>query len=227
MNNNEHTKIIAKVAKQKLKPLGIVQKGKSRIWFDDRAWFTIQIEFQPSSWSRGTYLNIGANFHWYKQGHLSFDFENRQANFIEYKNDEQFTAEVERLCDLTIQKVLEIRERFATVFSAKEFILGYTFVSDELWGNYHKGTICGLTDDFEKLNKYYSNLLKENSIREWTDGNTGVAHSMRVEWIDELKERVKHLLTKTSSFHLFKTEVLSIISESRRLKKLPEVEIDS
>jgi len=226
MNNNEHSKIIAKVAKQKLKPLGIVQKGKSRIWFDDRVWFTIQIEFQPSSWSRGTYLNIGANFHWYKQEYLSFDFECRQEQFIEYKNDEQFMVETERLCDLTIQKVIEIREKFATISSAKKFILEYNFSSDKLWGNYHKGTICGLTDDFDGLNKYYSNLLKEDSMKQYTDGNTGVVHSMRVEWIDELKEKVKYLLTKTSSFDLFKTEIMSIIVESRRLKKLPEVEID-
>ena len=223
---DEHSKIITKVAKQKLKPLGIAQKGKSRIWLDDNVWFTTQIEFQPSSWARGAYLNIGANFHWYKQEYMSFDLEYRRGNFVEYKNDEQFTNAMEKFCDLTIQKVLELRERLATLLSAKDNILAYNFSSEELWGNYHKGTICGLTGNFDELNKFYSDLLKVDSTKQWTCGNTGVVHSTHIEWIDELKENVKYLLKKTSSLDIFKAEVLNIIAETRRLKKLSEVEIN-
>ena len=224
--NNEHSKIIAKVAKQKLKPLGILQKGKSRVWLDDRGWFTTVIEFQPSSWARGAYLNIGANFHWYKTEHFGFDLGDRVENFIEYKNDEQFTAEMEKFCNLIIKKVLEIRENLKTVFSAKRIIIKHSFESEELWGNYHKGIICGLTGDFDELNKFYSDILKQDSIRQWTCGNTGTVHSTHIHWIDDLKEDVKYLISKTSSLDLFKAEILQIIVETRKLKKLSEIEID-
>jgi len=224
---NEHSKIIDKVAKQKLKPLGIVQKGKSIVWLDDRGWFTTVIEFQPSSWAKGAYLNIGANFHWHKAEHFGFDLGGREENnFVEYKNDEQFVAEMEKFCDLIIKKVLEFRENLKTIFLAKGIILKHNFPSEELWGNYHKGIICGLTSDFDELNKFFSDILKQDSIGQWTCGNTGTVHSTHIQWIDDLKEDVKYLLSKTSSLELFKVEILKIIAETRKLKKLPEIEID-
>ena len=210
---NEHSKIIFKVAKQKLKPFGVVQLGKSRIWLDDRGWYTTQIEFQPSSWARGTYLNIGVDFHWYKKQYMSFNLEGRQENFVEYKNDEQFTAEMEKFCDLIIKKILEIRENLRTIASAKKIILKHNFQNDDLWGNYHKGTICGLAGDFDKMNKYFNDLLK-------------VENDMQLQWIEDLKENVKHLQSKTYDLELFKAEKLNIISETRKLKKLPEMEIN-
>jgi hypothetical protein len=222
---DEHSKIINKVAKQKLKPLGIVQKGKSRLWLDDRTWFTTVIEFQPSSWAKGAYLNIGANFHWHKKEYLSFDLGYRRENFVEYRNNEQFTTAMENFCDLIIQRVLEIREKLATLSSAKENILKHSFSCEETWGNYHKGTICGLTGSFDELNKFYGDLLNVNSTVQAVYTNKGVVDTVHIKWIDELKENVEHLLTKTTDLNLFKSEILNIIIETRRLKKLPEVEI--
>lgn len=55
---NEHGKLIAAAAKAALLPLGCVRKGQSRCWFSDERYWYIFIEFQPSSWSEGTYFNI-------------------------------------------------------------------------------------------------------------------------------------------------------------------------
>jgi hypothetical protein len=41
-----------------------VRKGRSRVWFDDQGWWIGVVEFQPSSWSRGTYLNVGVSWLW-------------------------------------------------------------------------------------------------------------------------------------------------------------------
>lgn len=57
----DHNKLIAKNAKETLKPLGFVRSGKSRIWFKDNGWWAVLIEFQPSSFSKGTYVNIAVN----------------------------------------------------------------------------------------------------------------------------------------------------------------------
>lgn len=60
-----HSKIIKQVCKEILIPIGVFQKGTSRIYLDDNDYFFTVIEFQPSSWDRGTYLNIGITFLWY------------------------------------------------------------------------------------------------------------------------------------------------------------------
>lgn len=59
-----HSNIIKQVCKEILIPLGVFQKGTSRLYLDDNDYFFTVIEFQPSSWSNGTYLNIGLTFLW-------------------------------------------------------------------------------------------------------------------------------------------------------------------
>jgi len=59
-----HSKIINTSARHAFGPLGIIQKGASRTWLDDHGWWLTVIGFQPSAWSKGTYLNIGAMWLW-------------------------------------------------------------------------------------------------------------------------------------------------------------------
>ena len=61
-DNNIHSKIINQVCREVLIPLGVFQKGASRLYLDDNDYFFTVIEFQPSTWSNGTYLNIGLTF---------------------------------------------------------------------------------------------------------------------------------------------------------------------
>ena len=55
-----HTKIITQAAREILRPKGLVQIGRSRLWTDDHGWWLINVEFQPSGVSKGSYLNVGA-----------------------------------------------------------------------------------------------------------------------------------------------------------------------
>ncbi|WP_352820518.1 DUF4304 domain-containing protein [Mesorhizobium sp. M0898] len=64
MADSEHGRIIASQAKIVLKPAGFQRKGKSRIWIADRGFWLSVVEFQPSSWSKGTYLNVAVHWLW-------------------------------------------------------------------------------------------------------------------------------------------------------------------
>lgn len=55
----DHNKILNAAAREVLRPLGFRQRGRSRMWFEDRGWWLVLVEFQPSQWSRGSYLNVG------------------------------------------------------------------------------------------------------------------------------------------------------------------------
>src|SRR5213592_4672206 len=69
-----HTKLINAAARETLRPLGLLQEGRSRTWLDDQAWWLGIVEFQPSNWTRGSYLNVGVNWLWNVKDWLSFDF---------------------------------------------------------------------------------------------------------------------------------------------------------
>jgi hypothetical protein len=55
---DEHARLIATAAKAALQPLGFVRRGRSRFWFADQGFWIIFAEFQPSGWSKGSYLNM-------------------------------------------------------------------------------------------------------------------------------------------------------------------------
>lgn len=108
-----HNKIIKSVCKDILLPAGIFQKGTSRVYFDDNGYFLTMIEFQPSSWSCGTYLNIGLSFLWYERDYFAYDFSPftaaRATDYVEYQNDEQFGHAVKQYAEAALQHALNFR----------------------------------------------------------------------------------------------------------------------
>ena len=148
MGISSHTKIINKVARQALKPVGVKRKGQSRIWLDDNGWWITLVEFQPSSWSKGTYLNVGVNFQWYPKGHFSFDIGYREAGFVEYESDQQFEPQAQEFAELAKAKVLEIREQLSSPASVKKYVISaFHDHRPTLWGAFHQGMSCILTKD--------------------------------------------------------------------------------
>lgn len=208
----EHEKIITNLAKQFLKPQGIVQKGQSRTWYDDQGFYMTVIEFQPHKIEPGAFLNIGVNFHWYVKEYISFDIGYRESKFEKFKTADQFTAKIEEMVNLAKDKALLFRERFSDLSLAKKNILAHDFGGDVLWGNYHKGIICGLTQDLPGLHKYFEALLQ-------VDHNVG--------WANDLKSTTIRLKEIALNYDLFRAEVIKFIEESRRLKKLKPMEIGS
>jgi hypothetical protein len=207
----DHNKIIIKTATAFFKNHGISRKGQSRTFLDDHCWFTTIIEFQPHRWEKGTFLNVGVNFHWYEKDYFSFDVGSRETPFIEFNDEEKFQSEIEDLCKLALKKVVEYREAMKTLKSAREKICDYEFSSDTLWGNYHKGTVSALVGDINTMEKYYLKLLD---------------FEHNVEWANELKERTKLLLKHSSDLGKFKSEIEKIIFKTRQLKKLPECQFN-
>src|SRR5436309_1568598 len=72
-----HTKLLTAAARSVLRPLGLQQRGRSRLWLDDHGWWVVVVEFQPSGWSIGSYLNVGAMWLWFEKDYISFDYGSR------------------------------------------------------------------------------------------------------------------------------------------------------
>jgi hypothetical protein len=207
---SEHSKIINQVASQILKPNGLERKGQSRIWLDDNGWFTTTVEFQPHSGGHGTYLNVGVGFHWYLQDFITYDIGHRESELVVFNTVEQFTPEVEKLAHLAVNKVVFYRQAMRDIDTATQTILNHEFTSENLWGSFHKGTICGLLGNINGLNNYFDRLLQFEDY---------------APYVTELKERTKKLKDISIDTDKFKQHVYEIITETRKLKRLKELQI--
>lgn len=115
-----HTKLLTAAAREVFRPLGLAQKGRSRTWLDDQGWWLGVVEFQPSSWSRGSYLNVGVNWLWNVRDYLSFDQGGRvhlddDGQFVSYDDDAQFAEQAGRLVSRAAEEIASQRERFHTL----------------------------------------------------------------------------------------------------------------
>lgn len=207
----EHIKIINKVARQIFKPHGMVRKGQSRTWYDDHGWFTIYVEFPPHRWDKGTFVNVNVNFHWYEKDYISFDLSHNGDRFLEFVSAEQFTPKVTILINNALNQVFKYREELNELASAKQIITEYTFHSDNLWGNYHKGVICGLNNEMQQAIKYFELILEQDDS---------------ASFVKTLKDRTKELLDLKNSPEAFINHVIEVIKRKRNLIKLEDLEIE-
>ena len=113
LENNSHNSILKQYCNEAFLPLGIFQKGSSRIYIDDNGYFFTVIEFQPSGYAKGFYLNIALHFLWNERDYLSFDFPSgtgvRLGNFIEYHDDLQFCRELSQAIKKALEQVMFYR----------------------------------------------------------------------------------------------------------------------
>ncbi|WP_299392896.1 hypothetical protein [Pelagibius sp.] len=201
-----HSKIINAVARAKLRPLGIQQKGRSRVWYDDRRWHGILIEFQPSGFSKMSSLNVAVAWFWYPKEHWSFDWGKREPGWAEFDGDEaQFQRDFEVLADAATEAVNYYRARTGTLREAYEGLLENhkQFTRPGGWPDVHLGMLAALNgqcDQAEKLLSYVANeegetkaymslkrfcnqaiahLGNPESLRTWVEGNIAECRSLR------------------------------------------------
>lgn len=112
--------------------LAFFKKALPDYTIDDNGYFFTVVEFQPSSYSKGTYLNVALHFLWNEREYIAFDFpfESRVKNFVEYQNDEQFTREVIKYVQEASEQVLFYR-KLRDIATAKSYV--------KKWSRKHKG----------------------------------------------------------------------------------------
>jgi len=206
VKQNEHGKIIAAAAKKYLAPIGARRKGQSRTWLCDQKYWLIMIEFQPSGWSKGSYLNVGAHWFWYARDHFSFDHGYRIADFVSFEAKEQFEPESERLALRAADEVQKIRDNFR---SLEEIARQLTFDVVNGGGGfalYHAAVAAGLVGDISGSRQLFER------VRNHFDGDG---------WQENVRSVAAELTKALPSKHDFRTLVQEIIQRHRSLNKLP------
>jgi hypothetical protein len=177
-----HTKLLNAAAAAELRPLGLVRRGRSRTWIDDNGWWLGVVEFQPSSWSRGSYLNVGANWLWNVKTHLSFDVSAESdgytsgrvrvpghGEFVSYEDDDQFAPLAQQLAALAADQVRRLRARFVTISAAAESLRNAS--PGNLLGALNAGIALGLLGDAQAAEQMFQRFV------DWYQTGDRVSHS--------------------------------------------------
>ncbi|BBO27722.1 hypothetical protein AltI4_21100 [Alteromonas sp. I4] len=204
-----HSKLINKAAREVLKPIGLVRKGQSRLWLDDNAWWLIMVEFQPSSWSKGTYLNVGISWLWYPKDYMSFDIGYRENSFIEFKDEDTFSRDTIALAEKAKECVFSLRQSMSSPELAKAFVLENTKGGERnIWGSLNKGLACLHALDFQGARVHLENVIQCSDERDWAIS---------------VKDFTQSILSLQPKEQIKATQ--DAIIQSRKLKKLPEMNV--
>lgn len=103
-------------ARRSLGDLGLCRRRSSpRLWWLDRGWWLVNVEFQPSSWSVGSYLNVGLQHLWVVRDHRIFEYGSRVpisgGQFVELVGNE---SDVRAAADAVAQAARHVVQEWVT-----------------------------------------------------------------------------------------------------------------
>ncbi|MPZ40041.1 MAG: hypothetical protein GEU95_18690 [Rhizobiales bacterium] len=200
---NEHSRIIATAAKAALEPLGLKQKGQSRTWYSDQRFWVIFVEFQPSGWSRGSYLNIAVKWLWSPGPGWSFSY--RPVDFVPFTSAEQFTPLIKAMAARAAQEVETTRDRFKAFADVYRYLVAHARLDG--WPIYNAAVAAGLAGDEETSRQLFQQM------KDW--------ETYGYDWQLRLKADSAALAALLSDREKFRAKVLGIIEQGRALMKMP------
>jgi hypothetical protein len=199
----EHSRLIAEAAREILVPLGVRRKGHSRSWFDDRGWWLGHVEFQPSSWSRGSYLNVGVMWLWYELPYHVSNVGYRVHDFEAYEDTEQFRRVALTLAQKAAHEIVKYRTKFATIAGCATY---FAKQRDAAPSDYMSaGIALGVVG-------------RIHESREWFDADLAVNDNR--DWVLEQKQRVRELRDLLDDPPAFLNRVRRSIARTRELLHL-------
>jgi len=205
MPTPEHSRLLTAAARSTLRPLGCVQKGRSRTWLDDHGWWVGVIEFQPSGWSRGSYLNVGACWLWEEKDFLSFDAGYRVAPFQPFTDTAEFTVAAQALAEQAAAEVLALRDRFPTPGQVGALMRRHP--KPGIREHMHAGIAAGLAGAYDEARRHLALAAEE---------------SHTAPWVDVLKRNCAELTSRLQPGGGFEAEIAAIVTRTRRAVGLPE-----
>jgi hypothetical protein len=208
----DHSRLLTLAARAHLAPLGCRQKGRSRFWFDDHGWWAATVEFQPSSWSKGSYLNIGAMWFWHPADHWVFNEFDRVAPFQEFRDDAQFGEVASQLAERAASQVIALREKFDSIESVARYLTQKP--ADGLWPSYQAAIAASLIGDAAAAKAYFQAVAAVPAVAPW-------------QWIGDVQARAKRLFESFTSIARAREVIAAEVARTREKLGLPELSTDT
>jgi hypothetical protein len=206
VRQSEHSRLLLSAARDVLRPLGVAQLGRSRLWVDDHAWWALVVEFQPSAFAKGSFLNVGAAWLWYAKDYWSFDVGHRVEPFEEFESVEQFRPVAQQLAESAARKVAEYREMFGSVTKAAKYLSAHAARS--LWATYDAAVSAGLAGDLAASARLFADVAGYRASHDWER---------------QVQQRARDLSARLADVRGFQAAVTMVVNQSRELHKLPKL----
>lgn len=185
--------------------MGLFQKGRSRTWFDDHGWWICVVEFQPSNWSRGSYLNVGCTWLWHVKDYVSFDEGGRVEPFSRFRDESQFELLAHSLAEQAAKEVIRYRKLFPNVHQVCVHYLQHW--PDGFWPSFHAAVACALTGQADQARRLFKQVTdSKDEGRDWV--MSAQADASQLSLIANDIEHFRHAVTER-------------VQKSRELQKLP------
>lgn len=206
--SSQHSRLLTLAARKQLGAIGCTQKGRSRFWFDDHGWWAASVEFQPSSWSKGSHLNVGAMWLWHPADHWVFNEFARVAPFHERHDDAQFRDVASRLAEHAAAEVRALRRKFASVESVARYLLQKP--AEGLWPNYQAAIAASLIGDTAAAKAHFDAVAAIPAVAPW-------------EWVSDVQARANRLALSFTSLERAREAIAVEVARTRAKLGLPEL----
>jgi len=215
----DHNKIIHQLASERLKPLGLIQKGRSRTWLDDHGWWLIVVEFQPSSSSQGSYCNTGIDYLWWPKDHLAFGWDwarvqTESGDFISFSGDlDGFETAFHSMVDGAAKVTL--RHRRSQGSDDQTVLRGLTRRrrrrGTPLYSDYDVAAASGLLGDMKRARKAFGRIASTDDDQR--------------DWVLRAKDTASTLASLLERPGDFAVELADRVAITRSALKLPEASL--
>jgi hypothetical protein len=200
-----HGSEFARAAKAILSPLGCKRVGRSRLWIADQRFWVIVVEFQPSGFSKGSYLNVAPMWLWDAKNHWSFDHGDiRIAGFTPSEDTTQFAAAAARLAIRAAEEIKTLRAKFASLSDVARHLVADSGAT--AWPLYHAAVAAGLTGDVATSQRLFHRLIGQPTTYDWEA---------------RLRANTAVLAENLPDLNAFRAAILAVIEQSRMLHRLP------
>jgi hypothetical protein len=203
---DQHSRVVAEAVGAALSPLGLLRKGRSRIWLDDQSWWLGVVEFQPSNWKPGSYLNVGLMFLWHPADSYAFEIGGRVEGFSP-ADGVGFAEAAHAKAEHAAQEIGALRASFR---AADDVIRYYTPISGRtsVYGQANLATALGLAGNMEHCRRAFDRALGQ---RDRVTANQKDATA----WLLTAREAADD----TASFRSW---VMAITQQTRQALSLPD-----
>jgi hypothetical protein len=208
----DHNNDIAAAAKSVLAPLGCVRKGRSRVWLDDHGWWVGVIEFQPSGFSKGSYLNVAASYMWTPRTNQSaWTFDALIMNSKPWRAvvGESFSTQAMELAVMARAALAELREKHRALAVAADWLASKE-LRGTLWHEYNLGVAFGLAGSMERARRYFQLVVDP---------------SPKSQWIEALAHESQNFAALVDDPVAFRAAVLRRVQETRFARKLRPLDL--
>ena len=208
MGNQDATKFLLAAGRETLTPLGVTPSGRGRNWVDDHGWWIVNVEFQPSGWSKGSYLNVGVQWLWKPYPGHSFEYgarvpiltDGKPVQFVNFETESQFANAARDLVASAAREVLKHREQFRTLGASIKALS-----KQESLYRYHLAVAHGLVG-------------KDHEARHFFDA--GQVKTRPRDWEVEQNALMDELSSLARDTRAFRARILEIVDQQRRDLKL-------